>query len=52
MAWSTCHTPANGWRNPPAENIRFGAPNATDEEVRAAANAANAHEFVMGLDKG
>eukprot|EP00887_Chlorella_sp_A99_P001633 scaffold8.g1633.t1 len=34
------------------ENIRFGAPNASEEEVVAAAKAANAHDFVLGLDKG
>ena len=30
-----------------AENIRYGRPDATDEEVVAAAKAANAHEFIM-----
>ena len=32
-----------------ADNIRFGRPGATDEEVRAAAAAANAHEFISAL---
>src|SRR5690625_1753311 len=32
-----------------AMNIRMGNPNATDEEVIAAANAANAHDFIMAL---
>jgi ATP-binding cassette subfamily C protein CydD len=35
-----------------AENIRLGRPNATDEEVRAAAQAANAHDFIMQLPQG
>src|SRR5699024_3578080 len=32
-----------------AMNIRMGNPEATDEEVIAAAEAANAHEFIMDL---
>jgi ATP-binding cassette subfamily B protein len=35
-----------------AENIRFGRPDATDEEVRAAAKAAAAHEFIEALPEG
>lgn len=35
-----------------AENIRYGKLDATDEEVVAAAEAANAHEFVSKLPKG
>ncbi|CAF1394040.1 unnamed protein product [Adineta ricciae] len=31
------------------DNIRFGKPDATDEEVIAAARMANAHEFIMKL---
>ena len=31
------------------ENIRYGRPNATDEEVIMAARLANAHDFIMGL---
>jgi subfamily B ATP-binding cassette protein MsbA len=34
------------------ENIRFGKRDATDEEVTVAAQAANAHEFIMQLPKG
>lgn len=34
------------------ENIRYGNPNATDEEVIQAAKAANAHGFIMDLDNG
>ena len=34
------------------ENIRFGKPGATDEEIVAAAKAANAHEFIADLPKG
>jgi ATP-binding cassette subfamily B protein len=35
-----------------AENIRFGRPDATDEEVRAAARAAQADDFVDALPEG
>ncbi len=35
-----------------ADNIRFGRPEATDEEVIAAAKAAQAHEFIMSKDGG
>ena len=31
------------------ENIRYGKPNATDEEVIAAAKSANAHDFIQRL---
>ena len=31
------------------DNIRFGKPDATDEEVIAAAKMANAHDFIMQL---
>ena len=34
------------------ENIRYGRPDATDEEVVAAAKLANAHTFIMGLPDG
>ncbi|MBB3110796.1 ATP-binding cassette subfamily B protein [Paenibacillus phyllosphaerae] len=34
------------------DNIRFGRPEATDDEVEAAAKAAQAHEFIVGLPKG
>ena len=34
------------------ENIRFGKRDATDEEVTAAAQAANAHEFIVQLPEG
>jgi len=34
------------------ENIRFGRPEATDEEVEAAARAANAHEFILTFPQG
>lgn len=34
------------------ENIRYGKPEATDEEVVNAAMAANAHEFIMRLPEG
>ncbi len=35
-----------------AENIRFGRPEATDEEVEAAARAAAAHDFITRLPDG
>ena len=35
-----------------AENLRFGKPDATQEELEAAAHAANAHEFIMALPHG
>ncbi|MGM0852464.1 MAG: ABC transporter ATP-binding protein [Bacillota bacterium] len=34
------------------DNIRYGHPEATDEEVRMAAQQANAHEFITRLPKG
>jgi len=35
-----------------ADNIRYGRLDATDEEVEAAAKAANAHDFIMRLPEG
>lgn len=35
-----------------ANNIKLGKPEATDQEVQDAARIANAHDFIMGLDKG
>jgi ABC-type multidrug transport system fused ATPase/permease subunit len=34
------------------ENILFGRPGATEEEMIAASKAANAHEFIVGLPAG
>jgi len=34
------------------ENIRYGKPGASDEEVKAAAQAAFAHEFITALPEG
>ena len=34
------------------DNIRYGCPSATDEEVYAAARAANIHEFIVSLPEG
>jgi ATP-binding cassette subfamily B protein len=34
------------------DNIRYGCPEATDEEVVAAAKAAQAHEFIMAFPDG
>jgi ATP-binding cassette subfamily B protein len=35
-----------------AENIRYGRPSASDDEVESAARAANIHDFVSGLPEG
>jgi ATP-binding cassette, subfamily B, bacterial MsbA len=35
-----------------ANNIAYGSPNASREEVQAAARAANAHDFIVGLAAG
>ncbi|WP_285670595.1 ABC transporter ATP-binding protein [Paralimibaculum aggregatum] len=35
-----------------AENIRMGRLDATEEEIRAAAKAANAHAFIMAMPRG
>ncbi len=35
-----------------AENIRYGRPDATDEEVQQAAKAAHLHEFILSLPDG
>ncbi len=34
------------------ENIVYGKPNATDEEIVAAAKNANIHDFIIGLENG
>ena len=34
------------------ENIRYGCPDASDDEVKAAAKAAFAHDFIMALPEG
>lgn len=34
------------------DNIAYGKPTASQEEIVAAAKAANAHEFIMSLEKG
>jgi ATP-binding cassette subfamily B protein len=34
------------------DNIRYGAPDASDEEVVAAAKAAQAHDFILALPRG
>jgi len=34
------------------DNIRYGRPNASEKEVVAAAQAAQAHEFILGLPQG
>jgi ATP-binding cassette, subfamily B, bacterial len=35
-----------------ADNIRYGKPNATEEEIIEAAKSANAHDFIMQLPQG
>jgi ABC-type multidrug transport system fused ATPase/permease subunit len=35
-----------------ADNIRFGRPSASDAEVEAAAQLANAHDFILSLPEG
>jgi len=35
-----------------ADNIKYGKPDATMEEIQAAAKAANAHDFIMSFPKG
>ena len=35
-----------------ADNIKYGSPEATEEEVEAAARVANAHEFIMEFPDG
>jgi subfamily B ATP-binding cassette protein MsbA len=40
------------FNRPIGENIRYGKPDATDEEVIAAAKAANIHNFILALPKG
>ncbi len=35
-----------------AENVKFGCPNATQEEIEAAARAAQAHDFIMKFGNG
>ena len=34
------------------DNLRYGCPSATDEQVKAAAKAAHAHEFIIQLPEG
>ncbi len=34
------------------ENIRYGRPGASDDEVKAAAQAAHAHDFISQLPEG
>jgi subfamily B ATP-binding cassette protein MsbA len=40
------------FNRPIAENIRYGKPDATDEEVHQAARAANIHDFILTLPDG
>jgi ATP-binding cassette subfamily B protein len=35
-----------------AENIAYGAPHATEDDIRRAANAASAHDFIMKFPRG
>lgn len=40
------------WSGTIAENIRYGLPTASDIDLQAAAQAANAHEFILELPQG
>jgi len=40
------------FNNTVAENLHYGKPDATEEELIAAARAANAHDFIMQLPEG
>jgi ABC-type multidrug transport system fused ATPase/permease subunit len=40
------------FNNTVAENLHYGKPNATDDELLAAAKAANAHDFIIQLPDG
>ncbi len=40
------------FNRPLSDNIRYGKPDATDEEVHAAGRAANIHDFIMSLPDG
>ena len=40
------------FNNTIAENLQYGRPEATKHELRAAARAANAHDFIMQLPDG
>jgi ABC-type multidrug transport system fused ATPase/permease subunit len=40
------------FNNTVAENLLYGKPDATDEELIAAARAANAHDFILNLPEG
>jgi len=35
-----------------ADNLRFGTPDATDDEIEQAARLANAHEFIVAMPEG
>lgn len=40
------------FNEPVRDNIAYGRPEASRQEIEAAAQAANAHEFIMALEKG
>ncbi len=40
------------FNEPVRDNIAYGRPEASREEIEAAARAANAHDFIMALEKG
>jgi ATP-binding cassette subfamily B protein len=40
------------FNEPVRDNIAYGRPEASRQEIEAAARAANAHEFIMALEKG
>jgi ATP-binding cassette, subfamily B, bacterial len=46
------HQDVNLFNDTIRDNIAYGRPTASDEEIEAAARAANAHEFIMALPEG
>ena len=40
------------FRDTVKNNIKFGGPEATEEQIVAAAKAARCHDFIMALPKG
>ena len=51
-SWASCCRTPSSSRGRSAENIRYGRPDATDEEVEAAARAVGAHDFIVRLEQG
>ena len=49
-AWST--RSRSSFTPPSGENLRYARPDATDDEIEAAARAANIHDFIADLPDG